>query len=299
MSNIKKFLWLLLISAVVINFTSCKNVEPKNNKDQTKALADTSDPNVKYYASVVFLLPSPGEILERFYNADIPYNPELLNDPDNKDKYIGSKAQALNLGVYITDMAYSALFERSSETVKYLESIQSLSTDVGISSTIFESLLTRSKSNAGKIDSLVSISNEAFANMLEFLETGGREITVAQLSAGAYVECLHIALGSIEEYSEDNKALQLLTDMKYPMENLLDKAKSSASAEENSIIINYLNQISLIFNELETRASKTVVTQNKKGSITVGGGSESKITKDDFNKMKSQVGKIRKSIVSF
>jgi len=299
MGNIKKLVWLMVIGSALIYSSSCKNAEPKKTNEQVTSLADSSDPAVKYYASVAFLLPSPGEILERFYNAEIEYNPELLNSPANKDKYLGSKAQALNLGVYISDMAYSALFERSSETVEYLESIQSLSAEAGISSTIFESLVVRSKANAGKIDSLVSISNEAFGNMLEFLETGGREITVAQLSAGAYIECIYIALESVEKYSETDKTLQLLTEMKYPMENLLEKAKSSASNDENSIIINYLNQISLIFEELETRTSKTIVTKNKPGSITIGGGSESKISKADFEKMKSQVSQIRKSIVSF
>ena len=292
-------MWFVSVSASLLYISSCTNAETKKSSKQAEYYSDTADTSVKYYASVVFLLPSPGEILERFYNADISYYPELLNKPDNKDKYIGSKAQALNLGVYITDMAYSALFERSSEAVGYLESIQSLSTDAGISSTIFESLLVRSKANAGKIDSLVTISNEAFGNMLEFLETGGREITIAQISAGAYIECMYIALQSIKEYSEGDKTLELLTDMKYPMENLLDKAKSSAASEDNSIIVNYLNQISLIFNELETRNSKTVVTQTKPGSITITGGDHTKITKADFDKLKAKVSKIRNSIVSY
>jgi len=295
----KKIMYFLFGSAAILFVSSCTNAETKKTAKNAEYYASTADTSVKYYASVVFLLPSPGEILERFYNAEIPYTPELLNNPENKDKYIGSKAQALNLGVYITDMAYSALFERSSETVGYLESIQSLSSDAGISSTIFESLLVRSKANAGKIDSLVTISNEAFGNMLEFLETGGREITVAQISAGAYIECMYIALQSIEEYSEDDKTLELLTDMKYPMENLLAKAKSTGNSEDNSVIVNYLNQISLIFNELETRNSKTVVTQTKPGSITISGGDQTKITKADFDKLKSKVNKIRSSVVSF
>jgi hypothetical protein len=299
MITVKKIMWFVSVSASLLYISSCTNAETKKSSKQAEYYSDTADTSVKYYASVVFLLPSPGEILERFYNADISYYPELLNKPDNKDKYIGSKAQALNLGVYITDMAYSALFERSSEAVGYLESIQSLSTDAGISSTIFESLLVRSKANAGKIDSLVTISNEAFGNMLEFLETGGREITIAQISAGAYIECMYIALQSIKEYSEGDKTLELLTDMKYPMENLLDKAKSSAASEDNSIIVNYLNQISLIFNELETRNSKTVVTQTKPGSITITGGDHTKITKADFDKLKAKVSKIRNSIVSY
>jgi hypothetical protein len=298
MSNVKKMFWLI-VTAILFCSTSCTNVESKKAKTQATEYSDSTDPSVKYYASVVFLLPSPGEILERFYDAEIKYYPDLLNSPDNKSKYIGSKAQALNLGVYIADMSYSALFDRSSETVDYLEAIQTLSTEAGISSNIFESLLVRSKANAGKIDSLVNISNEAFANMLEFLETGGREITIAQISAGSYIESLYIALQSVKKYSADDKTLSLIVDMKYPMENLLEKTKSAAASEDNNILLNYLNQLSLIFNELETRGTKTTVSKGKDGAISILGGDKAAMNEADFNNLKDKVAKIRKSIVSF
>jgi hypothetical protein len=299
MGNVKKIFWFLAVSAVFIYSTSCTNVEKKKTSGQDAGFSDSSDAAVKYYASVVFLLPSPGEILERFYEADIKYYPELLNSPDNKSKYIGSKAQAMNLGVYIADMSYSALFERSSETVNYLEAIQNLSVEAGVGSNIFESLLVRSKANAGKIDSLVSISNEAFANMLEFLETGGRELTIAQISAGSYIESLYIALNSIKKYTKDDKTLALIVDMKYPMENLLEKTKSAAANDNNNILLNYLNQLSLTFKELETKNTKTVVSQSKKGSISILGGDKSAMSEADFENLKNKVANIRKSIVSF
>jgi hypothetical protein len=299
MSIVKKIVWLINLTALLLWVTSCTNVQTKNNDKQDGTDSDTSDATIKYYASVVFLLPSPGDILERFYGASIKYNPAILNSPDNKDKYIGSKAQSLNLGVYITDMAYSALFERSAETIIYLEVIQSLSTESGISSNIFESLLTRSKANAGKIDSLISISDEAFSNMLEFLESGGKENTIALISAGSYIESLNIALQSIPKYSKDDEMLKLLADMKYPMDNLLEKAKSAKLSETDNSIINYLNQISIIFNELETRSSKTVVSEKKAGEISISGGEQVIMNEAEFNTLKSRVSEIRKNIVSF
>jgi hypothetical protein len=299
MGNAKKILWFLIVSAVVLCSFSCTNAGTKKTGNQVGENADTADATLKYYKSIVFLLPSPGEILERFYDTNLKYKPELLNSTGNKDKYLGSKAQTLNLGVYITDMSYSALFERSAETVKYLEAIQSLSTEVGISSSIFESLLVRSKANAGKIDSLVSISNEAFGNMLEFLESGGRESTLAQVSAGAYIESLYIALESITAFSDDDKTLELLADMKYPMDNLLEKAKSIAEDDSTNSLVNYINQITIIFNELETKGSKTIITQEKKGEISIMGGEKMILNKANFNKLKDQVSKIRNNIVSF
>jgi hypothetical protein len=299
MSNIRNIIWLLTITGTMIAMGSCTTVQTKNNENQEKSISDSNKTSLSGKESVVYLLPSPGEILLRFYSSDVQFMPELLTSPKNKDKYIGSKAQALNLGVYITDMAYSALFERSTETVNYLEAIQSLSVEAGISSNIFESLLTRSKANAGQLDSLVNISNEAFTEMLEFLETGGKEVTIAQISAGAYIESLYLALQSIEKYSEDNEAIKMLMEMKYPMDNLVENAKTAVPSESDQSILNYLNQISGIFNELDKTSAKTVVSETKTGEITISGGKEFVMNETNFNKLKIKVSEVRNNIVSF
>jgi hypothetical protein len=301
MFNSNKIVWFFNVLAILAFFPSCSNVQTKTEGNQAENAADSSDDAVKYYASVVFLLPSPGEILERFYGADLKYNAGLLNSPANKDKYIGSKAQSLNLGAYITDMAYAALFERSTETVNYLEAIQSLSTEAGISSTIFESLVIRSKANAGKIDSLVSISNEAFTGMLEFLESGGKESTIAQISAGAYIESLYIAVQSISKFSNDDNLVKMLAEMKYPMDNLLETAKSASagSSDPDNSIVAYLKEISAIFNELDSNPSKTVVSEANAGTISISGGNKVSLSEADFNSLKAKVIEIRNKMVSF
>jgi hypothetical protein len=298
MNNRSKIFLLFNIAGLLLIATSCTNVQNKNT-GQVEISVDTADTTSSDHVSVIYLLPSPGEILLRFYTADLKYKPEILNSAGNKGKYMGSKAQTLNLGVYIADMAYCAMFERSTETVNYLEAIQTLSTEAEISSNIFESLLVRSKANAGQIDSLINISNDAFTNMLEFLETGGKEIAITQVSAGAYIESLFIALQSVEKFSNDNETLKLLAEMKYPMENLMEKAKSATANETDKAIINYLTQIAVIFNELENNGSKTVITKSASGEISIQGGEEMVINETNFNNLKKKVSEIRNNIVSF
>jgi len=297
MSKIRRIIWFVNVSVLFLVIASCTNVKDKSNQDGTDS--DSVDVHKAGVESVLFLLPSPGEILLRFYSSDFEYKQELLNPASNKDKYIGSQAQSLNLGVYVTDMAYSALFERSAETVNYLEAIQALNTETGISSGIFESLITRSKANAGQLDSLANISNEAFTLMLEFLESGGKEIPIALISSGAYIESLYLALQSIEKYSENSETIELLAEMKYPMENLIEKAKVILKSDEDKAILNQLLQISDIFNGLDTNPSKIVITKNENGGVTIGGGDQKKISEASFNILKSKVAEIRNNVVSF
>jgi len=299
MDTIKRVFRVIIATGFILSLASCTNTQTKDKNNQGESDSGYTEANSEDDESVFYLLPSPGEILLRFYTSDIDYQPDYLNSPDNRDKYIGSKAQSQNLGVYITDMAYSALFERSTETVSYLEAIQSMSSELGISSNIFESLLTRSKANAGQLDSLLNISNEAFTNMIEFLETGGKELTIAQISAGAYIESLFIALNSVGKYEEGNEMIELLLEMKFPMDNLLEQAKAAIKSEKDKAILNYLNEISLLFNELENEGDETSVTQTLPGVVTIKGGDIITMDETNFNTLKEKVSEIRKSIVSF
>ena len=302
MQNNKKIYFFILLTGLLTGFSSCTNVQTNNKSNQenkTDKLPDSSGVNIGNNERVFFLIPAPGEILERFHNSDVQYNPGILNSPDNKDKYLGSKAQSLNLGVYIADMAYSALFERSTETVDYLEAIQSLGNEAGISSSIYESLPLRSKVNAGKMDSLLSISNEAFNNMKEFLENGGKESMIARISTGAYIESMFIGLQSMNKFDLNSHIPELITDMKYPMDNLLAMARNVITSENDSSLFQSINQIGIIFDEMETRNSKTQISQEQTGKITISGGEKLRMNVSDFEKLKKTVTEIRMGMVEY
>ncbi len=298
MNSPKKAIWFFSAAVAFLLTASCSSNQGTGSQSRSAGSEDsvTIPPIVR--ESVTYLLPSPGEVLLRFYKSDLSYKPELLNPVGNRDKYIGSRAQSMNLGVYITDMAYSALFDRPAETVKYLEAIQALSTDLGISSSVFESMISRSKANADKIDSLIYISNEAFTSMMDFLETGGKETTIAYISAGAYIESLNIAVNSIGNYKPGDD-VDLLVEMKYPMDNLLEKARIATDAESDKTIVNYLNQVSEIFNELDVKNTRTEVSETQKGQLDLKGGDEPVMDEASFNNLKAKVTEIRKNIVSF
>jgi len=298
----KRIKGICRIASMVIflpGFYSCISQPSNDTKKQAEITAESTEGSISDSISIFYLLPSPGEIILRFYKSDFPYNPALLNSPANKDKYIGSTAQTLNLGIYITDMAYCALYERTSETVNYLETIQTLCNETGISSGVFESLLVRSKANTERIDSLFNISNEAFINMIEFLETGGNENAIAHISAGAYIESLYLALETIGKFTAEDPNMDLLVEMKYPVDNLLEKIKNFSASEKESHYVSYLKQISSIFEGLETKSAKTTITESKTGTIKISGGDQTIMSETSFNNLKQKVSEIRKDLVNF
>ena len=68
---------------------------------------------------MLFLYPSPGEIIDGFFDADLEYRNGLVNSVEKKDSYLGSRSQALNLGIYITDLAYLAKYGLTGEALRH------------------------------------------------------------------------------------------------------------------------------------------------------------------------------------
>jgi len=290
----KKLKILLLASLLIMIMAGCKNQNKKSDKGFTFE-QEQAESNIRDIKSVINLFPAPGEILTRFYNADLEYNEGILHDPGSASEYTSSRDKGLNLGVYISDLAYSALFSRNSEAAGYMEVVRKLSNDLDVSNIAFESLAERLVTNIGNNDSLIVIGNEAFYNVLEFLETTGREKDIAVITTGAYIESMFLAMNSIEVYDERDPILREITELKYPLENLLNQAESVSEAPAVQGILDYIRELDDIFSELESEG--IVASVEEPGVITLSGGSLPEITAENFSAIKASVTTIRATIV--
>ena len=285
---------ILFLSCMLIFTTACKNQQAKKDGGFEFNSENLKKSDIEVTKSFIYMFPSPGVLLERFHESDLMYFPGLMNDPANSDTYLSSRDKGLNLGVYITDMAYAAIFERSSESVAYIDEIKKLSTELNVSTSIFEGLIDRAKENVGNNDSLVAISNEVFYNMIQFLEESGKESTIAIISCGAYIEAMYMVLHSVDEYDAENPVIQSITEMKYPMENLLGHTESNSDDPSVQSILNYVKELSALFAELDEESSS--VTKSEPGVLTFSGGTPPELSEDNYSEMKALVNRIRESI---
>lgn len=285
---------LFLTSVLLLIMTGCVNREKKTDKgfafNQEQVAQDIQ--NAK---SMIYLFPSPGDILTRFYDADLEYNGELLHDPNMASGYTSSRDKALNLGVYISDLAYSALFSRNTSATGYMEVVRKLSNGLDISSVAFESLIDRLGANIGNNDSLIAIGNDAFYSVIEYLESSGRENTIALITTGAYIESMYIALYSIGEYSENDPILRQISELKYPLENLLNQSETVSGDLAVESILEYTRKLNDIFSKLQ--AESLDVTVDEPGVITLSGGAVPDITAENFDAIKRNVMSTRSFIV--
>ncbi len=284
---------------MIIGFSSCTNTGKETNNGNREQIEDLSNSETDSYDDELtfFLLPSPGEIIERLKEANIVYGKKFTNPISNSNNYIGLQSQALNLGIYVTDMAYSAVFTRSAETIEYLNIIQTMGNEINISSSAFKSLVERSKANIGNMDSLILISNDAFYNMIDFLESGGKENIISLISAGAYLESIYLAVCSVEEYEADNDILNQIMDLKYPLDNLRERASIIKNDPSITQTITFLNKIDSIFSEFNIIDEEMEVTETNEGGINISGGELIRLNEDDFLLLKNKIMEMRNSIV--
>jgi len=285
------FLMLALILGACIRNEKPTSTDPAAAFNTQAELPDSVE--------ILFLIPSPGEMLDRIYGSEIDYNIDFINPVSNKEKYLGSYKQALNLGVYFSDMAYLTLFDtRVTETVDYLEAIQYLSYEVGISSSVFGSLIERAKANLGDMDSLFSISNEAYIDLLDFLESGGKENTIIMVSSGAFIESLYLAVNAAGEYSDDNEITSLIWEMRFPLDNLLERAKYTSDDENVQKILEMLIPVNEIFSSMKKTSPGLKVTTEGSKKVKVDVGANPKVTEEGFNNLKKWVTTVRTTIIS-
>ena len=210
---------LMVMMAVMILATACQSGQ-KGSGVLIQEVGQTDSPEgIESFNQIYHLYPSPAEMLSVIDISEISFDGPLLNSTEKADQYLDSKSKSLVLGVYMTDLAYSALFGRHEETLDYLETVKSLSEEISITEALDESMIEKARENVKFLDSLYNISNDAFINILHFCEKNERSNTVVYISAGAFIESLYLAVNMIDDYGTAQHLLQHLADQKYTINN--------------------------------------------------------------------------------
>ncbi len=98
---------------------------------------------IESFNQIYHLYPSPAEMLSVIDMTEVTFQSSLLNPASNADQYLGSKAKTYILGLYMSDLAYAALFGRHEETLDYLETVKSLAEEINIMEAVDDSMLKK------------------------------------------------------------------------------------------------------------------------------------------------------------
>lgn len=293
MKTSQRLLWIFGILLFQTAFFSCVNDTKKINEEKT--LVEFEDELETIDENIFYRFPSPEEIFTFIKSSDLQYNDGSLNNPNNFKKYSGIKQQALNLGVYISDLAYITMFEQHEASLDYFIAIHSLSEELKISSAFDEPLIQRISDNIGNSDSLVVISGDAYANIVAYLDENEREDLLSLISAGTLIESLYLNIDYIDLYSNDNTMIKKILDQKFVINNLSSYVKQHQTDKK---LIQDIERLNEIYSNLETVDSETTVEKSSNNKLIIGGGSELSISAENFILLKETIQDIRNNYIN-
>lgn len=197
-SELKK-LFPLVMGLIFIGslFSSCGHeIIAKKEYDYKKADSLPEDylrelGNIRVSIEEVALLHEV--LLEEKYT----YNNGILNPSGKYSGYSNSKIQALNLGVYGSDLNYVVAFHQSQDVRNYMDVIIQLSQKLGLESAFNKELIAQLTSEDTTIDKSMLLTR-AFRHAEDNMYSQERAYLATLMVAGGWIESLYLAISILK-----------------------------------------------------------------------------------------------------
>lgn len=289
-----------LIMLTLLIFVRC-NRSGDNHKiseiEKDKIVDEFREMN-KRANEIYYRFPSPDEMFNFVNNEGLMFEIDLLNPSSNAKKYVDSKTQTINLGIYMTDLGYITLFEKYKESVNYFDIIVDLSEKLRVSTAFDKNLIRRIENNLKNVDSLKAISNDSYSYLIDYLVQNDKEKTFAVISMGAYIEFLYLTLNLVGEYSKESITIQRIAEQKYVFDNLYYYFEEFKGDPIVDALYDDVGKLKQVINKIGEEKIKTKVEKSDDGTLVLSGGSKVVINSEQFYELKEISSEIRNKFVN-
>lgn len=232
--NIKASLLILTVAAF---FSACGDKAEETEDIVADNTTDIALDSQKISAQNVFnAIPGRTEIINLTQEAQAEYNAQVLNNPDDVNKYSLESSKALNLGVYGSDLNVTGVFEQTQESMLFLKCVNILAKSLGVSNAFDERMVDRMEANKENRDSTLDIISQSFRNADSYLKANGRPGTSSLIVAGAWIEGFYTACNTAKE-TKSEAVVKAIFDQKESLKYLIELLEASRIAEESKYII--------------------------------------------------------------
>jgi hypothetical protein len=296
--NTRIFRWLIGITLLLVQ---CQ-ANNKSNKDSSGILLDslTNPDTIKVDSNnrVTYMLLSPNEILGEIFIDKNALNLQLINPIANAAKYVDTKHEALNLGVYIADFAYLNLNENKTNALEYFKTIRDLAQKINIYGYFNKEFFDRIEKNLAKTDSLIRISQEMYYSMSDLLENASRQSIFALISSGALIESLYLSTMNVSKLADYQNIAKKIFEQKFIFDNFYDFTYAYRNDADVRAVLRQLDTLKKILQEAEKNSTAKTVSEGEGDKVVISGGDDIQVNDKIFNSFKESVVKTRQEIVN-
>lgn len=272
----------------------------ENSTDSQKVDKEIIDPNQSLntnFDGKIFSIPSPVQTALLIKQVNLPFDQSLLNPTENAKKYSTEQKQALNLGIYGTDLGYSALYKQKSVSLKYLSVVEKLTGHLGLEGAFDKTFMSKFEKYSDDQDSMMVIVSDAFRKADNFLKSSNRKSTSALILTGGWIESLHFTC-ALNTRKPNAKITERIGEQQQTLNTIIEILEEYNKAGSNDELIKDMKDLKVQFDKVvvdyqfvepKTDAkNKTTTLQHK---ITY------KISADILSQITAKVQTIRNNIL--
>lgn len=285
---------LTCILGIGITCCTCKHQERNELTNLTSSTSSDSFP----YPGIVYLLPSPSEVLLNTFIDDIAFNPSLLA-PENLDKKtIFSHQQAMIMGVYITDLSYNILFKNYTNGINNINTIQNLCQNLGIGSLLTDIYFKRIENNINNIDSIDAVFVDFTQNSFSTLESTGNNELLSLVAIGSGIETMYLSYASFDIETITNRLLPNFLGQRVIYDNYFKNFMNyNYDKPELKTFILDVKSIYSLFKRQVAVKNYSIVTKKKNSQFSIKDRSANTYTKESFQKLGDSIVIVRNKLV--
>lgn len=218
-------------------------------EDEPDTVAKTIE-QTKISAQNVFnSIPGPGELSRLVEEAGLDYDPGILNNPDDLNKYVSDNFEALNLGVYGADMAYANIHQQSQESMLFLKCVNGLCKKLGIAGVFDDKTVSRLEVNKENKDSLLTIINKSFLQADQFLRDNQRPHTSSLMVAGGWIEGLYLS-AKVGTQSKNKKFIKKMSEQKQSLTDLITLVENGKVTGDGTFVLEGLKDLKVSYDKI-------------------------------------------------
>ena len=301
----KLFVAGLFITFVSPLFYGCGNGEGEgeNGGDDTTAAGEGSGMTKTNGKAqhIFYAIPSPIELAQLIQKAGAKYNKDLLNSPDNINKYSSNTSKALNLGVYGADLSYTSVFDdNTQESIIYLACTRKLAESLGVGNAFDEKTVDRIQNNTGHKDSLLTIISDSYMSTDEMLKESQRENASSLVIAGGFIEALYLGTQLAKSSKNPQDIITRIAEQKGTLDNVVGLLSSYESDAGIAAILTDIKALKEIYDQVkvESKSAAEAKTNPTTKVTTIGGKITYTISPELVEKLTTKSAEIRNKITS-
>lgn len=159
------------------------------------------------------------QLHEIFQKEKYTYNNGMLNSANKSSGYSNSKIQALNLGVYGSDLNYLVAFRQSQDVRNYMDVVIQLAQKLGVQSAFDKELIEKLTSEDTTVDKSMLLTR-AFRHAEDNMYSQERAYLATLMVAGGWIESLYIATSMLKSKPHNENLNPDIFDNVYTYHNV-------------------------------------------------------------------------------